>query len=84
MFKKTRAKFKKKLKELWNVDSMIDLIVDLLLVVFDVLYSPILIIVRILRHFFNEWIVNSIKRFLKWFAHKVLRIPEVETKKDNI
>jgi len=84
MFKKTRTKFKKKLKELWNVDSMIDLIVDLLLVVFDVLYSPILIIVRILRHFFNEWIVNSIKRFLKWFAHKVLRIPEVETKKDNI
>lgn len=78
MFKKTRAKFKKRLKELWNVDSMIDLIVDVLLVVFDVLYSPILIIVRILRHFFNEWIVNSIKRFLKWFAHKVLRIPEVK------
>jgi len=84
MFKKTRTKFKKRLKELWNVDSMIDLIVDLLLVVFDVLYSPILIIVRILRHFFNEWIVNGVKRILKWFAHKVLRIPEVEKKKDNI
>jgi len=84
MFKKTRTKFKKRLKELWNVDSMIDLIVDLLLIVFDVLYSPILIIVRILRHFFNEWIVNSIKKFLKWFAHKVLRIPEVEIKKDDI
>ncbi len=84
MFKKTRTNFKKRLKELWNVDSMIDLIVDLLLIVFDVLYSPILIIVRILRHFFNEWIVNSIKRFLKWFAHKVLRIPEVEIKKDDI
>ena len=80
MFKRT----KKKLKELWNVDSMIDLIVDLLLVIFDVLYSPILIIVRILRHFFNEWIVNRIKKFLKWFAHKVLRIPEVEIKKDDI
>jgi len=84
MFKKTRTKFKKRLKELWNVDSMIDLIVDLLLIVFDVLYSPILIIVRILRHFFNELIVNSIKRFLKWFAHKVLRIPEIEIKKDDI
>ena len=84
MFKKTRTKFKKRLKELWNVDSMIDLIVDLLLVVFDVLYSPILIIVRILRHFFNEWIVNGVKRILKWFAHKVLRIPEVEIKKDDI
>ena len=84
MFKKTRTNFKKRLKELWNVDSMIDLIVDLLLIVFDFLYSPILIIVRILRHFFNEWIVNSIKRFLKWFAHKVLRIPEIEIKKDDI
>lgn len=74
MFKKT----KKKLKALWNVDSMIDLIVDILLIVFDVLYSPILIVVRILRHFFNEWIVGTIKGILKWFAHKVLRIPEVK------
>lgn len=78
MFKKTRAKIKKKLQELWNVDSIIDLMVDLLLLVFDVIYSPILIIVRLIRHFFNEWIVNTTKRFLKWFAHKILRIPEVK------
>jgi hypothetical protein len=78
MFKKTRAKINKKLKQLCNVDSMIDLIVDILLVVFDVLYSPILIFVRILRHLFNEWIVDTLKRFLKWFAHKVLRIPETK------
>jgi hypothetical protein len=25
---------------------------------------------------FNEWLVGTIKRILKWFAHKVLRIPE--------
>jgi len=79
MFKNTRAKIRKRLKELWNVDSMIDLIVDMLLVVFDVLYSPILIIVRVLRHFFNEWIVNTLKAILKWIAHKVFRIPEVKT-----
>jgi len=78
VFKKTRAKIKKKLQELWNVDSIIDLMVDLLLLVFDVIYSPILIIVRLIRHFFNEWIVNTVKRFLKWFAHKILRIPEVK------
>ena len=78
MFKKTRAKIKKKLQELWNVDSIIDLTVDLLLFIFDVIYSPILIIVRLIRHFFNEWIVNTVKRFLKWFAHKILRIPEVK------
>ena len=78
MFKKTRAKIKKKLQELCNVDSIIDLMVDLLLLIFDVIYSPILIIVRLIRHFFNEWIVNTVKRFLKWFAHKILRIPEVK------
>ena len=75
-------RIKHKLKELWNVDSMIDLIVDLLLIVFDVLYSPILIVVRLFRHFFNEWLVNALKGFLKWFAHKVLRIPEVKKKDD--
>ena len=82
MFKKTRIKIKHKLKELWNVDSIIDLIVDLLLIVFDVLYSPILILVRLFRHFFNEWLVSTLKRFLKWFAHKVLRIPEVKKEDD--
>jgi|GEM_PF-5075588 len=76
MFKKTRAKIHKKLRDLWHVDSMIDLVVDVLLIVFDVLYSPILIVVRIFRHLFNEWLVGTIKRILKWFAHKVLRIPE--------
>jgi hypothetical protein len=78
MFKKTKLKIQKKFKELWNVDSMIDLIVDLILVVLDVLYSPILIIVRLIRHFFNEWIVNTLKAILKWIAHKVFRIPEVK------
>ena len=77
MFKKTKLKIQKKFKDLWNVDSMIDLIVDLILVVLDVLYSPILIIVRLIRHFFNEWIVNTLKAILKWIAHKVFRIPEV-------
>ena len=71
-------RFKKRLKELWNVDSIIDITVDLLLLIFDVIYSPILIIVRLIRHFFNEWIDNTVKRFLKWFAHKILRIPEVK------
>ena len=73
-------RIKQKLKDLWNVDSIIDMIVDLLLIIFDVLYSPILIVVRLIRHFFNEWLVSSIKKILKWFAHKVLRIPEVEKK----
>ena len=70
MFKRTKAK----LKELWNVDSMIDLVVDAFLLLFDVITSPILIVVRLIRHFFNKWIRNSISRTIKWFAHRVLRL----------
>ena len=70
MFKRTKAK----LKELWNVDSIIDLFVDAFLLLFDVITSPILIIVRLIRHFFNEWIRKTISSIIKWFAHKVLRL----------
>ena len=63
-----------KLKELWNVDSMIDLIVDAFLLLFDVITSPILIVVRLIRHFFNKWIRDSISGVLKWFAHRVLKL----------
>jgi len=75
-YAKTKAKLSQKLRDLWHVDSMIDLFVDILLVVFDAINTPILIFVRILRHFFEEWVLWAIKTAIKWFAHKVLRIPE--------
>ena len=68
-------RLKERVRSLWNVDTIIDIIVDFLLLVLDVITSPILIVIRLLRHFFNNWIKKSIKRFLKWFAHKVLRLP---------
>ncbi len=73
MFKWIKTKWQK-FKE-WNtVDHWIDLIVDIGLVAFDVLSSPILIIVRFFRYFMNKWINGCIKNGLKWFAHKILRI----------
>ncbi len=73
MFKWIKTKWQK-FKE-WNtVDHWIDLIVDIGLVAFDVLSSPILIIVRFFRYFMNKWINGYIKNGLKWFAHKILRI----------
>ena len=73
MFKRIKAKWQK-FKE-WNtVDHGIDLIVDIGLVAFDVLSSPILIIVRFFRYFMNKWINGYIKNGLKWFAHKILRL----------
>ena len=59
----------------WStVDRWIDLSVDIGLIAFDVLSSPILIIVRTARYFLNKYVNKHIKRFLKWFAHKVLKI----------
>ena len=73
MFKWIKTKWLK-FKE-WNtVDHWIDLIVDIGLVAFDVLSSPILIIVRFFRYFMNKWINGYIKNGLKWFAHKILRL----------
>ena len=67
-------RIKNRFKELWNVDSLIDLFVDAFLLLFDVISSPILIVIRLIRHFFDTWIKSTIKRFLKWFAHKILRL----------
>lgn len=61
-------------KEWSTVDHWIDLIVDIGLIAFDVISAPILIVVRAIRYFFNKWINGHLKRGLKWFAHKVLKI----------
>ena len=61
-------------KQWSTVDRWIDLIVDIGLVAFDVLSSPILIVVRTIRYFFNKYVNKHIKRFLKWFAHRILKI----------
>ena len=64
-----KQRVSRKVKELWNIDSIIDVFVDIALLIFDVITSPILIVVRLIRHFFNKWIRDSIKGVLKWIAH---------------
>ena len=73
MIKWTKNKWQK-FKEWSSVDHWIDMFVDVGLIAFDVLSSPILIVVRFIRFFFNRYINEHIKRFLKWFAHRVLRL----------
>ena len=80
--RKKRKRFFRPITSRWQrfkkwstVDHWIDLSVDIGLIAFDVLSSPILILVRSIRYFFNRYINRHIKRFLKWFVHKVLRIP---------
>ena len=65
----TKRKYKQ-FKE-WNtVDHWIDLIVDIGLIAFDVIASPILILVRFFRYFMNKWVNGYIKTFLEWIVHK--------------
>ena len=59
----------KQLKKWFTIDHCVDLAVDILLVIWDVISSPILIVMRILRHFLGEWIVGNIKAVLRCVAH---------------
>jgi hypothetical protein len=69
------AEKKLTIRERWRkactADNMVDLSVDLFLIVFDVLSSPILIVMRVVRwilaKFINEHVKNFIKRIVHWF-----------------
>ena len=54
-----------------TADNMVDLSVDIFLIVFDVLSSPILIVMRIVRwilaKFINEHVKNFINKIVHWF-----------------
>ena len=69
-----RERIKEKWKKLCTTDNIIDLSVDAFILLADVLTSPILIIVRLVKHVVNIYFVERIKREIKWFVHKVLRI----------
>ena len=70
--------FKQRIKDRYNklctTDNIIDLSVDAFILLADVLTSPILIVVRLVKHIVNLYFVDRIKRAIKWFVHKVLRI----------
>ena len=69
-----RERIKEKWKKLCTTDNIFDLSVDAFILLADVLTSPILIIVRLVKHIVNIYFVEKIKRAIKWFVHKVLRI----------
>ena len=69
-----KLSYKQRFKKACNTDNVIDFSVDAGLIAFDVLASPILIVVRIARFYIRKFVNNYLKRFLKWFVHKVLRI----------
>ncbi len=61
-------------KDWWTIDHVVDLIIDALLLLWEVIASPVLILVRIIRHFIGDWFVSGLKRIARaiahWFARK--------------
>lgn len=67
-------KLLQKIKKWITIDHCVDLVVDILLIVWEVISSPILIAMRLIRHFVGEWITDKIKagvrKIAHWFEHK--------------
>lgn len=53
----------------WTVDHTIDVIVDVTLLLIDVIASPVLIVVRLVRYVFGEWIADRLKWTIKAIVH---------------
>ena len=65
---KSSQKTQRGIKKYFNLDNTVDTGVDIALVVFDVLSSPILIVMRVVRWFLNEFLLGHIKRFIKFIV----------------
>ena len=61
------------IRERWRkamtADNIVDFSVDMFLIFFDVLSSPILIVMRLVRWVINKFFVNHIKGFIKRIVH---------------
>tara|TARA_E500000081_G_C5787533_1_gene199211 strand:+ start:77 stop:466 length:390 start_codon:yes stop_codon:yes gene_type:complete len=61
------------LRERWRkamtADNLVDFSVDMFLILFDVLSSPILIVMRLVRWVINKFFAQHIKSFFKRIVH---------------
>ena len=64
----------KRFRKWLNIDHVVDMAVDLFLILFDVLTSPILIVVRLARWIIGKYLLdglkNKIKRLIHWTKGK--------------
>jgi len=60
-----------RIKKAVNADNILDVIVDMSLILFDVLSSPILIVMRVFRYFFNKFIRGYFKKGIRWIVNKL-------------
>lgn len=59
----------KRIRDWLNIDNIIDASVDLFLVLFDVLSSPILIVMRLVRFVIGNYLLGGVKNKIKKIAH---------------
>ena len=71
---KSSQKTQQGVKKYFNLDNIVDTGVDISLVVFDVLSSPILIVMRVVRWFLNEFVLGHIKRFIKFIVRIFMKL----------
>ena len=60
---------KERIKKWCTIDHIVDLSVDIFLMIWDVITSHVLIVVRVIRHFIGEWFTDKIKAGVRWIAH---------------
>ena len=60
---------REKLRKWFNVDNVIDVTVDLFLILFDVLSSPILIVMRLARWIIGNYLLGGVKNGIKKIVH---------------
>jgi len=75
---KSSQKTQQGIKKHFNLDNIVDTGVDISLVVFDVLSSPILIVMRVVRWFLNEFLLGHIKRFIKFILRFFIKAEKVD------
>ena len=71
---KSSQKTQRGIKKYFNLDNIVDTGVDIALVIFDVLSSPILIVMRVVRWFLNEFVLGHIKRFIKFIVRIFMKL----------
>ena len=58
-----------KLRNWCNIDNIVDASVDLFLILFDVLSSPILIVMRVIRYIVGKYMLGGVRNKIKKVAH---------------
>ena len=69
MEKQKKLTIRERWKKAITADNIVDFSVDMFLILFDVLSSPILIVMRLVRWFINKFFAQHIKNFFKRIVH---------------